>query len=229
MLATLPLPLPPRVTDKRGSAWTMLKVAVTFRSAFSAIIQVGLPPLQAPPHPAKVEPVAAAAVSVTCVPGLKLAWQVGPQLIPEGTLETVPVPDPPGTTVSTGALWTTLKTAVTFSLALSVTVQVGLLLQLPPVQPAKDEFVAAVAVRVTGVPGAKLALQVCPQLIPDGLLATLPKPVPPNAMVSTGESLKLPVTEVFCVNVTLHASVPLQAPDHPAKKEFAAGEATSVT
>lgn len=104
VLVTLPLPLPPRVTDKVGAAWIMLKVAVTFASAFTAIVQVGLLPPQAPPHPAKVEPVAAAAVSVTCVPGLKLAWQVGPQLIPEGTLETVPVPDPPGTTVSTGAL-----------------------------------------------------------------------------------------------------------------------------
>jgi hypothetical protein len=105
----------------------------------------------------------------------------------------------------------------------------GLLLHPPPVQPVKDEFVAAVAVRVTGVPGAKLALQVCPQLIPEGLLVTLPEPVPTNAMVSTGESLKVPVTEVFWVSVSLHSSVPLQAPDHPAKKEFAAGAATSVT
>jgi len=229
VLVTVPLPVPPIVTDKE--ACVILNVAVTFWLAFSAIVQLGLVPLlaQAAPHPAKVEPVAAAAVSVTCVPGLKLAWQVGPQLIPEGTLDTVPVPDPCETTVSTGALWTTLKTAVTFSLALGVTVQMGLLLHPPPVQPVKDEFVAAVAVRVTGVPGAKLALQVCPQLIPEGLLVTLPEPVPTNAMVSTGESLKVPVTEVFWVSVSLHSSVPLQAPDHPAKKEFAAGAATSVT
>lgn len=209
----------------------ILNVAVTFWLAFSAIVQIVLLPLeaQAPPHAAKDEPLAATAVSVTCVPALKGALQVGPQLIPAGTLETVPVPDPSETTVSTGMLWTMLKTAVTFSLALSVTTQVGLLLQPPPVQPAKDEFAAAVAVSVTGVPGLKLALQVCPQLIPDGLLVTLPEPVPPNAMASTGKSLKLPITEVFCVSVTLHAPVPLQAPDHPAKKEFVAGEATSVT
>jgi hypothetical protein len=160
---------------------------------------------------------------------LKLALQVAPQLIPGGWLVTVPVPLPERSTVKTGGAWTGLKVAVTFSLALSVTVQVGLLLQPPPVQAAKDEFAAAVAVRVTAVPGAKLALQVSPQLIPDGLLATLPEPGPPNAMVSTGESLKVPITEVFWVSVTLHASVPLQPPDHPAKKEFAAGEATSVT
>ena len=121
---------------------------------------------------------------------LKLALQVVPQLIPEGALETVPVPLPAGTTVNEAVLWIRLKVAVTFSLALSVTTQVGLLPQLPPFQPAKDEFAAAVAVSVTSVPGLKLALQVCPQLMPKGLLATLPVPVPLRATVSTGEIVK---------------------------------------
>jgi hypothetical protein len=65
--------------------------------------------------------------------------------------------------------------------------------------------------------------------MPEGLLATLPVPLPPTATVSTGEVLKLAITDVFCINVTLHTPVPLQAPDHPAKEEFAVGDAVSDT
>jgi len=106
---------------------------------------------------------------------------------------------------------------------------VGPLPQLPPVHPANDELAAAVAVRVTRALGSKLALQVCPQLMPEGMLVTLPVPVPPRATVRTGEVLKLAMTDVFCIKVTLHAPVPLQAPDQPAKKEFAVGDAVSAT
>ncbi|MGA8489817.1 MAG: hypothetical protein WB711_05305 [Terriglobales bacterium] len=37
------------------------------------------------------------------------------------------------------------------------------------------------------------------------------------------------VTDAFLVNVISHAATPLQLPDHPAKKELAAGEAVSLT
>jgi hypothetical protein len=180
--------------------------------------------LLSPVHATKVEFGPAVAVSFTCVPVGKFALQVFPQLMPEGLLVTVPVPFPERPTVNTVAL----NVAVTFSLALSVTAHVGLLPQLPPVHPANDELASAVAASVT-VPAPKLALQVCPQLIPDGELVTVPVPVPARATVSTGEVLKLAITEVFCVKVTLQAAVPLQPPDHPAKKEFAAGDAVRVT
>jgi len=65
--------------------------------------------------------------------------------------------------------------------------------------------------------------------MPEGLLATLPLPVPPKVTASTGEVLKLAITEIFCVNVTLQTPVPLQAPDHPAKKESPIGDAVSIT
>src|SRR6266545_1873158 len=47
----------------------------------------------------------------------------------------------------------------------------------PPVHPANVEPPAGVAVRVTEVPLAKSASQVLPQLIPAGLLVTVPLPV----------------------------------------------------
>ena len=47
-----------------------------------------------------------------------------------------------------------------------------------PLQPAKVEPDAGVAVRVTTVPLLKFAEQVLPQLMPAGELVTVPLPVP---------------------------------------------------
>ena len=71
-----------------------------------------------------------------------------------------------------------VKVAVTVWAALMVTEHEPVPVQAPD-QPAKVEPVPAAAVRVTTVPLAKLALQLAPQLIPAGLLVTVPVPVPP--------------------------------------------------
>ena len=71
-----------------------------------------------------------------------------------------------------------VKVAVTFWAALMVTVQVPVPLHPPPLQPVKVEPPLGVAVKVTLVPLVKLVLQVLPQLIPAGLLVTVPVPVP---------------------------------------------------
>ena len=64
-------------------------------------------------------------------------------------------------------------------LAFIVTVQVlPVTLQLEPVQPAKDEPAAGVAVNVTTVPLANDDVHVAPQLMPAGLLVTVPEPAP---------------------------------------------------
>ena len=47
-----------------------------------------------------------------------------------------------------------------------------------PDQPLKSEFAFGFAVSVTDVPLAKFALHAEPQLIPEGLLVTVPPPVP---------------------------------------------------
>jgi hypothetical protein len=104
-------------------------------------------------------------------------------------------------TINTGAL-AAAKFAVTCWLVLSVKMHVEVAFVHAPVHPTKDELPTSVAVSVTDVLGAKLALQVCPQLMPEGLLLTLPLPEPPRVTVSIGHALKLAVTEVFCVNVT---------------------------
>ena len=47
-----------------------------------------------------------------------------------------------------------------------------------PDQPVKSELASGFAVSVTDVPLANSALHAEPQLIPDGLLVTVPPPVP---------------------------------------------------
>jgi len=77
-----------------------------------------------------------------------------------------------------------LNVAVTLLAAFMVTLQVVPLTELHPLQPAKIEPLAATGVRATLVPGLKLALQVLPQLIPAGLLVTVPVPALVLLMVS---------------------------------------------
>ena len=74
-----------------------VKVAVTAALPVKVTLQVPVP-VHAPDHPANVELLLGAAVSVTMVPLVKLALHIAPQLIPAGLLMIVPVPVP--------ALWT---------------------------------------------------------------------------------------------------------------------------
>ena len=76
------------------------------------------------------------------------------QLIPAGLEVTVPLPVPVGITVKTGVVAASVpNVAVTPVAAFTVTVQVPVPLHAP-LQPAKDEPEAGVAVKVTGVLGA---------------------------------------------------------------------------
>jgi len=137
---------------------------------------------------------------------LKLALQVIPQVIPEGLLATAPAPVPMLTTDNI-AVGMSVKVAVTAVLASSVTVQAPVPGQLTPVplQPAKSEPLLGVAFKVTWAPPAKLALQVAPQLIPEGLLVTVPVPVPAgitDSMALAGISVKAAVTTVSADSVS---------------------------
>jgi hypothetical protein len=152
-----------------------VNVAVTEVLLVGVTLQVAVP-VQAPDHPANVEPAFAAAVSVTAVPLLKLALQVDPQLIPAGLLVTVPAPVPALCTVSwTGVL--AVNDALTDVALATVTLQAPVPVQ-PPDQPANVELAFGAAVSVTIVPLLNVALHVCPQSIPAGLLVIVPAPVP---------------------------------------------------
>src|SRR5438093_308027 len=78
----------------------------------------------------------------------------------------------------------TANIALTVVAALSVTVQVPVPEQLPPLQPEKVEPTAGAAVKVMAVPLANAAEHVGPQEMPAGLLVIVPVPVPVLLTVS---------------------------------------------
>ena len=171
----------------------------------AVIVNVQVPvPSQGPaPHPVKVDPSEAVAVNVIGVPLAKLAEHVAPQLIPAGVLLTVPAPVPALVTVRVKLLVVVLKVAVTPSAALMVTEHVPVPVQPAPLHPANVDPLAAAAVSTTTCPLVKLAEHVAPQLIPAGLLVTVPVPVP--ALVTVRVSL-LPVLKV-AVTVTSDVTI----------------------
>lgn len=123
-----------------------------------------------------------------------------------------------------------LNVAVTWVFAVRVSAQDGLLLQLPPVHPAKVDPCAGVAVRVTCVPESKGALQVVPQLMPAGELVTVPDPVPASVTVNaTALRENVAVTEVLAFNVMIQGAVPVHAPPQPVKVDPDTGVAVNVT
>jgi len=102
---------------------------------------------------------------------------------------------------------------------------------LPLLHPVNVDPATGVAVSTTVLPLAKLAEQTAPQLIPDGLLVTLPVPVPARVTfrAKVGATPKVAVTACAWFIVTEHEPVPLQAPLHPVNVDPAAGLAVSTT
>lgn len=119
-----------------------------------------------------------------------------PQLIPAGLLVTVPLADPAMVVCKVNVSLLALKVAVTDVLAFMVTVQLPVPLQPPPLQPAKTDPLDGVVVRVTEVPLLNDAEQVLPQMIPSGVLVTVPLPVPALVTVRVPVILKVCALEV---------------------------------
>src|SRR5439155_123308 len=207
LLVTVPVPAPVLLTV--SVKLCTAKVAVTVVAALSVTVQVPVPEQPPPLQPLKIEPAAGAAVRVTGVPLANAAEHVAPQESPAGLLVTVPVPAPVLLTVTVKLC--TAKVAVTVVAALSVTVQVPVREQLPPLQPVKVEPAAGAAVKVTAVPLEYAAAQVAPQEIPAGLLVTVPVPAPVLLTVSVKPcTAKVAVTVVAALSVTVQVRVPEQ-------------------
>lgn len=88
----------------------------------------------------------------------------------------------------------------------------------PPLQPEKVEPGAADAVSVTELPKGKVATQFVAgvsgtsQSIADGLLITVPFPVPVIITISWGSGTKLPVTSLSEVMSSTQFALPEQSP-----------------
>lgn len=118
--------------------------------------------------------------------------------------------------------------AVTVVLAFSVTVQVPVPVQPPPLHPAKVTPAAATAVKVAEVPLLRVSVQSVPQLIPVPVI--VPSPDPALATVSVKVWLKVAVTVVLAVKFTVQVPVPLQPPPlQPANTDPLAALAVKVT
>jgi hypothetical protein len=173
-------------------------VAVTLVARDIVTTQLPVPEQPPPLQPMKAVPKVGRAVRVTVVPLGKLATQPVPQLMPAGVLVMVPTPLPAIVMPSTWVVVGAAKLAVTAVGAARVTTQVPVPVQ-PPLQPAKTEPAAGVAVSVTVLPAEYEAEHALPQLIPAGLLVTVPVPAPPLVTVS----------ETFGVKVTLRLRLAL--------------------
>jgi hypothetical protein len=169
LLVTVP-PLPGATTTCRTGFEA--KVAVTELAAAKVTVHGPVPLHPAPLQPVNELPEPASALRVTAVLAGKGALHAPEgQRIPLGLLVTDP--GPLTLTVRTGMA---ANVAVTELAPVNAMAQLAVPLQLPP-QPENEEPDPAAAVSVTWVLAAKLALQVDPQLIPEGVLVTVPVPV----------------------------------------------------
>ena len=110
-----------------------------------------------------------------------------------------------------------MKFAVTDEVAAKVKTQlVGP--EQSPLQDSKESLVEGVAVRATCVFAGNAALHVDGQLMPTGVLVTVPVPLPERDTVSCSPALNAALTFSSPVMERLHDAVPEQAPVHPLKK-----------
>jgi hypothetical protein len=103
--------------------------------------------------------------------------------------------------------------------------------QAPELQPAKTEPAPDVAVSVTEVPAAKLAVQTVLHASPAGVLVTVPVPAPVTVTVRpTVADAKVAVTVVALVSVTVQVPLAEQPPpDQPTNTDPPAGVAVRTT
>jgi hypothetical protein len=111
-LVTVPEPSPFLRTVSVSTLGVVVNCATTVWLTLITVTQAPVPLHPPPLQPTKVDPLAAAALSVTDEPLRKPALQAGPQSMPGGELVTVPLPVPVFETVRVAVLWGGLNIAV---------------------------------------------------------------------------------------------------------------------
>jgi hypothetical protein len=221
---TLPVPVPFLLA--LSVYFDRLKVARTLVHESIGTVQVPVP-LQIPLHPANVESRLALGVSVTAAPLGKSLLQVLPQLIPEGEDVTLPVPLPSLVTVSVYMI--RVKVAVTVCAAVIDMLHVLLVPVHAPLQPAKVEPLAGVAVKVTVLSTLIWLTQAVPHAMPSGFELMVPAPVPARLIVSDCVTrVNVAVTLRASVTANVQVPVPLQALLQPLNTEPTAAVAVRV-
>jgi hypothetical protein len=124
----------------------LTNVAVTAVSDEIVTVQPAVPWHPDPFQPAKVNPVDGVACKLIAPPILKLEVQLLPQSIPDGVLETLPLPI--FVTVSMALVWA--KFAVQLLFAFMVTDP--LVQSTSPLQPVNTEPVAGIGVKLITIP-----------------------------------------------------------------------------
>jgi hypothetical protein len=119
-----------------------------------------------------------------------------------------------------------LNVAVQPMIPVIVTVPVAV--QLPD-QPANVEPEPGVAVNATEVPLFSVVEHVVPQLIPAGLLVTVPVPVPARVTVSMYVLIRLNTAVQVMLEFIVTLPLAQAVPDHPAKVLPALGVAVRFT
>jgi hypothetical protein len=97
----------------------------------------------------------------------------------------------------------------------------------PPVQPLNVNPASGVAFKVTVAPAVKLERQLVPQLIPEGVLVTVPLPVFATERLTV--SRENVAVQVLLASMVTEPSVQSECPDHALNLEFAAGFDVRVT
>ena len=172
-LVSVPVP-PPEMVTVSPIVVEDANVAVTVVALVGATVHAPVPEQPPPDQPANTEPAAGVAVRTIELPDGNVAEHVVPHEMPAGALVTLPLPSPARTTVSATGAGANVAPTVIAPVIVSVHAPTP---EQPPDQPVKTEPAAGAAVSVTPVPTVNVAEQPVPQLIPAGVLLTVPLPV----------------------------------------------------
>ncbi len=182
-----------------------------------------------PVQPAKVDVAFGVAVSVTDVPTEYDSLQSPGQLIPAGLEVTVPDPVPE---IVTASVFGGMRSNVAVQLRAAFIVTLPSVQSASPLHPANVEPDAGAGMSVTEVPSSYISVQSLPQLIPVGLVVTVPEPVP------VFDTVRVKVASGFRSNVAVQVraafivtwpSLQSASPVHPANIDPALAVGVSVT